>query len=146
MAFTYNPSLPTDRDRVRFLLQDTVATRQMFDDGEIAFLLSTEANFYMAAAICAEAMVRRSRGLTSKTVGDLSLTYDAKMWTDVAEKLRLRGSMHQIPTAGGITIDDRLAIWGDPSLIRPAFYDRVLQDPLDRPAQLPSALNDEIAH
>jgi len=132
MAFTYSAVLNTNLSIVRFLLQDTTntATRpNLLDDGEITWALSTEANVYMAAAICAEVLASRPRGLNSKSVGALSLSWGPETWKAVAMQLRLRGSTHQVPTAGGITESDREAIWANNDLLRPSFYSRLHQDP-----------------
>lgn len=138
MAFTYDATLATNRDRVRFLLQDTTNTTarpNLLDDGEIAWVLTTEANIYMAAAICADALASRFRGLKSKTVGGLSLSWAVESWEAIAKKLRARGSSHQVLSAGGVLKDDRDAIWQDSDLIRPSFFADIHQDA----GQLPPA-------
>lgn len=134
MAFSYNAGLTRDQDIVRFLLQDTVnsSTRPaLLDDGEIKWAIKTEANVYMAAALCADTLASRFRGLVSKKVGGLSLTYEsaAKTWESISTKLRRRGSSHQVITAGGVFIADRDALWEDDSLIRPSFFDGMHEDP-----------------
>jgi hypothetical protein len=133
MPFSYDPALGSDTDRVRFLLQDTTNTTarpNLLDNGEILWALATEANVYLAAALCAEALATRFRGLTAKSVGSLSLTYDqaAKTWGAIADRLRARGATHQILSAGGIYTADRDAIWEDADLIRPDVFSRIHQD------------------
>ena len=130
MAFTYDVS--TSRGRVRFLVQDTTDTTArpaLLQDAEIDWVLTTEANLYMAAALCADALASRFRGTSSKSVGSLSLTYSSEMWGEIAKRLRLRGSSHQVITAGGITIADQDAIWEDATLLRPSFFSDLHQDP-----------------
>tara|TARA_Y100000310_G_scaffold98201_1_gene95935 strand:- start:26063 stop:26509 length:447 start_codon:yes stop_codon:yes gene_type:complete len=137
MAFTYTSALTSTRDQVRFLLQDTTNTSTrpaLMQDGEIDWALTVEANIYMAGALCAEALATRFRGLSSKKVGDLQLAYSPTMWEGIAKRLRARGSLHAVPTAGGITITDRDAIWADTDLLRPTFFDRVLGDRTSLPA------------
>lgn len=143
MAFTYSAALTTNRDRVRFLLQDTTNTTarpNLLDDSEIDWVLTVEANIYMSAALCADALASRFRGQSSKTVGSLSITYSSQMWSDIAKKLRARGSMHMIPTAGGITVTDRDAIWENTDLLRPSFFSRLQEDP----QQLPPTRNADV--
>ena len=137
-AFSYNAALITSLDKVRFLLQDTTNTTarpNLLDDGEITWTISTEANVYMAAAMCAETMATRFRGLVSKTVGNLSLTYDraAETWQAIADRLRTRGSLHMLPTAGGILSADRDAFWEDSDLLRPSFFDGLQQSDAQSP-------------
>lgn len=131
--FTYDSSLQKDKDVVRFLLQDTNSTRPLLQDEEIYWLLKNEANVYSAAAACAETLVTRFQAVSSKSVGGLSISYGGvETWRALASKLRVRGSTHQVPSAGGISLADRDALWEDTDLIQPTFYDKMLQDPLER--------------
>lgn len=130
MAFTYDPRLDTNRDIVRFLVQDTVKASARLDNGEIDWALSTEANVYMAAALCADTLAMRLRGVKSKSVGGLSISYGAEDYAKLAENLRMKGrSGYAVPTAGGIYVDDREALREDSSLIQPKVSDGVLGDP-----------------
>lgn|SRR3990167_516133 len=144
MAFTYDVS--TDRGKVRFLVQDTTDTTArpaLLQDAEVDFTLGVEANIYMAAALCADALASRFRGLSNKRVGGLSLTYDPKLWEGVAARLRLRGSMHMLPTAGGILVADRDAIWENTDLLRPSFFSAIHEDPQQLPPARASNLSEE---
>lgn len=132
MPQTYDPTLATTKDQVRFLVRDNVSGAMVLDDGEIAWLLSTEANVYMAAALAADGIAQRiaqsvlSGGTTaagilkSKKVDDLELTYDttaitglssslsAKDYVALAESLRRRGrSGYQLPWAGATSVADK---------------------------------------
>lgn len=150
MSFTYAAGTVATNTthQVRFLLQDTTNTTPrpaLLADEEIAWTLTTEANVYMAAALCAELLATRFRGLVSKTVGDLSLEYDkaADTWNAIADRLRARGSTHMKLTAGGILIADRDAIWEDDSLLRPSMFSTLHQDPGALPASRRSDLTEE---
>ena len=149
MAFTYSDALDTNASIVRFLLQDhtnTTAKPALLADGEITWALSTEANVYDAAAICAETLAARFRGLMSKSVGSLSLSYGGaeKAWMAIAERLRKRGAVSQVLTAGGITIADRDAIWENTDLLRPAFFTQLHSDPTTMPPARRSDLSEEM--
>lgn len=141
MAFTYD--VTTNRGKVRFLVQDTTdstARPALLQDAEIDFTLETEANIYMAAAMCCDALSTRFRGLVNKTVGNLSLTYDraAETWKAISDRLRRRGSLHMLPTAGGILVADRDAIWEDTTLLRPDIFSGIHQDPQElSPSNVP---------
>lgn len=134
MAFSYNPALVTKKDQVRFLLHDTDSASPFLDDGEILWALKTEANVYMAAALCADALKSRSRGVTTKTVGSLTLSYGASEWKAIADSLRLRGSTHMTPTAGGVELADRETAREDTTLIQPSFRSDMQQDPENPPS------------
>ena len=54
MAFTYVDPSSGDRDKVRFLVQDTDSTDAHLQDAEITYLVSTWGNVYDAAIAAAE--------------------------------------------------------------------------------------------
>ncbi len=75
MAFTYvEPT--TDRDKVRFLIQDTDSTAAHFQDAEITYLLTTWGNVYDAAIAGAEIISGKYAHKTnySRSIGDLSIS------------------------------------------------------------------------
>ena len=144
MAFTYDVS--TNRGKVRFLLQDTTNTTTrpaLLQDAEVDFALATEHNIYMAAALCADALAGRFRGLKSKSVGGLSLTWVAETWEAVASKWRARGGTHQIISAGGVYESDRDAIWEDSDLLRPGFFSQLHEFVGQLPAARASSMTEE---
>lgn len=141
--FTYDALLNDDISRVRFLLQDTsntAAKPALLDDGEIAWAVREELNIYYAAAICAETLAVRSRGVSSKSVGGLSIAYGnaAVSWSTVADRLRARGDLlvaegtasaaYAIPSAGGIYDSDRESYRLNLSLIKGKIWDGIFED------------------
>jgi len=76
MAFTYVDPTGVDRDKVRFLIQDTVDAGHFLEDAEITFLLNEWADVYEAAAHAADIIASKFAGQAdySKSVGDLSLS------------------------------------------------------------------------
>ena len=144
MGFTYTvASIATsDLFKVRFLLQDTTNTTarpNLMDDAEINWVLTTEANVYMAAALCADALASRFRGTASKKVGNLELRYSHEYWDGVAKKLRARGSSHQVISAGGVYVADRDASFENADVIQPEMFTGMMEDPT---AQGPSRSTD----
>lgn len=84
MSWSYDPSLPTDRDWVRFFISDTVSDSQLLQDEEIDAVLSEETATgqslkYFASARCLSILLGRwasvSQGVLSKTVSRLSITW-----------------------------------------------------------------------
>lgn len=55
MAFSYNNSLSSDRDRVRFLISDTDSTNVIYQDSELDGVLGIDSNFFRAAAVALRA-------------------------------------------------------------------------------------------
>lgn len=75
---TYDPGLPTDRDKVRFLTGDTDDDFQMLSDGEIAYMLTEEGdNVVMAASRCCVA-------IASKFARDVNFRFST-MWQDSSD-------------------------------------------------------------
>lgn len=96
-TYTNDPA-GRDIDKVRFLARDHVEGRMLVSDSEIEWLLSTEANAYMAAAMVCEQMAERT--LRSKTVGDMTLTFNVRDLQSRAQELRSRGGFAgAVPTA-----------------------------------------------
>jgi hypothetical protein len=76
MAFTYVDPSSGDRDKVRFLVQDTDSTDFHLHDSEITYLLSTWGNVFDAAIAAAEVISGQYAHKTnySRSIGDLSIS------------------------------------------------------------------------
>ena len=76
MAATYDASLGSDRDWVRFLTGDRGPTF-IFSDEELDAVIADTANKYFAAADVLDSMRTRwlNKGIKSKSVEGLSITY-----------------------------------------------------------------------
>jgi len=104
MAFTYVDPSSGNRDKVRFLIQDTVNTGHLLTDEEITFLLSEWADVYDAAASAADILAAKFAGQAdySKSVGDLSLseTHSAQVerYHQIGTSLRLMRQRRYTPT------------------------------------------------
>ena len=78
MAATYDANLPTDKDYVRFALGDTdvnPTTAADLMDEEIFAILEDEKNKYLAAARCGEIIIGKLKGLVSKNVDNLGISF-----------------------------------------------------------------------
>lgn len=103
MSATYDTSLSTDKDHVRFLIGDTIVdpvTSALLSDEEIAATLgaeevqsNVEARRYYAAATCLRAiqarLAHKGKGMFSKTVSRLSITWgqDSNVATALASRI-----------------------------------------------------------
>lgn len=140
MDFTYsgNPA-DSDKDAIRFLLQDTVDAGHFLEDAEITWLITQEVNIYTAAAAGAMLIAGRSHNVQVKKVGDLSITFGAEMWKALAEWLRGRGYGYRIPTAGGISRNDKRTREDDSDWIVPDFFRDLHRDPQGlKPSRVPN--------
>ena len=130
MSFSYSgdPS-DSDLDAVRFLLQDTTTPNEFLQNEEINFLLVQEVNFYTAAAQGAMMIAGRTHNTKTKKVGDLTLTFGAEQWQLLADWLRGRGYSYRIPTAGGLSKDEKIAFDEDDDAIEPSFFRDLFRHP-----------------
>ena len=136
VSFTYNASqLATNTTyQARLVLQDTVDDGHLLEDEEIAWILTQEANVWRAAATLAEMAAAKLGQASSRTVGDLSITYGAAEYRELAKVWRAKGSLHQQPFCGGISHLDKRASWEALDRVRPAFHDGMMSDPETRHA------------
>ena len=56
MAWSYDSNLSANKDKVRFLVQDTDTNDQLIQNEEINFALSETGNLYRAAAMVARSI------------------------------------------------------------------------------------------
>lgn len=123
----YGGTAAQKRDAVRFLAQDHRASQMKVSDAEVAFLIAEEANVYMAAAACAEKVAGRSGNISSKSVGDLSISYGAEHYTTLAKTLRQRGMGYQLPILRGASISGKEILEEDSDAVQPSFARDMLQ-------------------
>ena len=84
MTWTYGNS-PSDNvngtyniDLLRFLIGDTDTDHQLLQDEELDFLISTQNNYYMAAAIAADALTAKFAPSTQEKLGDCSQDFQQR--------------------------------------------------------------------
>ena len=105
MAFTYVDPSSGDRDKVRFLVQDTDSTDAHLQDAEITYLVSTWGNVYDAAIAAAEIISGQYAHKTnySRSVGDLSISESygasAAEFRALADRLRSQRDRLYVPIA-----------------------------------------------
>ena len=106
MSWQFDAALNTEKDWVRFLIGDTNSSRQLVQDETIIAVLGAEPNRYIAAAEICEYIVRgltAGGALEDRKVGETRIRYRRTAdFLALASRLRLRGSTHMKPSAGGI--------------------------------------------
>lgn len=135
--WTYNTNLQAEKDQVRFLVHDTDTSRQLFQDEEIKWVLTQEANVYTTAAMLCENLVAKNGGVKSKKISELSITYDPVFYMTMAANLRARGAGHQVPYAGGISVSDKLAVQADTDATTSAIVRGLEDNPAAPPVATP---------
>ena len=103
MTFTYVGPATSDRDKVRFLIQDTNASAPHMTDEEISWLISEWADVYDAAANAADILAGAyaHKADYSKSVGDLSMnetfSTQSARFSELASSLRLNRMRRYVP-------------------------------------------------
>ena len=103
MAFTYGGDpAASDLAAIRFLIGDTDTDDQLLQDAEINWIRTNAGrSVYQAAHDCCYTIASKfSRLATSKSVGDLSLSYSdrAKAFFELAERLLELAARRDAPT------------------------------------------------
>lgn len=102
MSWSYDDPSSSSTDAVRFLIGDTDESDPLLSDEEIEYALSTAGGSVYQAAhdACYAIASKMSRMATSKSVGDLSLSYAnrAQAFRDQAERLLELAARRDIPT------------------------------------------------
>lgn len=134
----YPPATLGQLNYVRFLIRDTNTVRQLLQDDEIYFILTQEANVFMAAAVCCDSLVANAGSIKQKKIGDFEITYDPMFYQRLGNELRSRGATHQVPYAGGISIADKQAQQDNSDWVPPAFARGMDDNPQAPAPQTPS--------
>jgi hypothetical protein len=89
MSFSYDPSIPTESDYIRFALGDTFAQEWSLQDEEIAFCLGVAGDRDEALILCAKALLPRILAVpSSKSLGPLSISYrDSEEWAGILQSI-----------------------------------------------------------
>lgn len=132
MTFTYTGSPSNDStqgqlDALRLMLNQTSSSGPasvVLQDEELAFYLTEAGGMYAAAAQAADQISSRYAGLvTSKRVGELSLTYSdrAAEYRSLSLGFRRQVALRAVPYAGGISVADKAMQVADRDRVRPEF-------------------------
>lgn len=127
MSFTYDPTLDTPLDQVRFRIGDTEPLDPQLQDEEINAILVLTNNAVPAACLVAlDSLIARYARHVDKWVGDLKILahqrYD--QYSALRDKIAVGGgapAIAGIPTAGGVYIADKVAARANTSLVQGAF-------------------------
>lgn len=123
MSWSYDSALEKPKDQIRFLVQDVTESKALFQDEEIDWALTQDANVFLTAANLCDILVGRGRGIKFKKISDFSMAFSPDYYEKLAGSLRARGMFHQLPYAGGISKDDKLiqelqTNWNPPAISR----------------------------
>lgn len=99
MPWSYEPDLPTDKDKVRLLIGDTDTDDQLLVDSEIQHFIDTHGNLNRAAAECCRAIAAMYAREVSRSIGGLQGDFSAKHRQYLAMAENLDSNTHLDPVA-----------------------------------------------
>ena len=127
MTWTFDPALPTDKDRVRFYIGDTDTTDQQVQDETIEATLVDYSNPLLAAAvICRSLAAQYGREVTYKA-GDVSENSSdlAKFYLELAKELDPAGITKGLALAeisiGGLSLAEKETLDTNSDAVQPSF-------------------------
>lgn len=134
MSWSYDASLPTEKDQVRFHIRDTDTADQLVQDEEINYLLTEHGSVYKAAAAaCRNVALHFTRkvSLISKESGIKDdMKEKADRYSEMADKFDEQDGRSGLTVfAGGISAADKEARAADGDTTRPAFRKDLHQTP-----------------
>lgn len=126
MTFTYsNTDLSTTLSQVRLAIGDTDSDDPLLTDEEINHYLGLEADVYLAAVQCIEAILAKlaPKQVDRSNIGlQSSRSQKYNHYLELHKKLTARGTLRTAaPFVGGSTIADKEVQSGDSSLVTPRF-------------------------
>lgn len=136
MAWTYDTTLPVDKDKVRLLIGDTFSTDPQLSDEEIDAILALYGSVARTAVGACRMLAAKYSRNADKWVGDLKIlaSQKAKAYLALAEELEDAGGnalgvSSGVPTAGGINVTEKELAQDDTTRVVP-FFRRGLHDNL----------------
>jgi hypothetical protein len=125
MSWSYNNTLATLRDRVRFTIGDVNSNEPLFSDEEIDACLSHEQNDDLAAAyILVQSLAMRFAWRSDVAIGDVqeSLSQIARQYQQHADRLERQLHMRDI----GMNI----SVHGLDTVVTPVFQTAMFDNPV----------------
>ena len=121
LDWSYEPALPTAKDKVRLLIGDTVSTDPQLSDPEIQFSVDRNgSNVYSAAVECCRVLAARYARQVDKQVGStkISASQRSKAYTALAVQLSQQAaSVNGRPSAGGIYATEKETMASNETLV-----------------------------
>lgn len=114
------------RDAVRFLIGDTNSADPLMTDGEIGYLVATERTTRLAAAAGCRALAAKFSRQADKEVDDLKIKASQRAAAYAKRAAELTAAdddvlVGVIPSAGGISHDDKQRVEADADRVAPQF-------------------------
>jgi len=123
-SYTGIPSEENPKDQVRFLIQDTDESDQLFQDEEINFLLELEGGPLKAAMKGAQTLAAKFARCIDETVGKVKASFSQryKHYSNLHKELKQHSDIRNaLPFAGALEITQKEVQERNNNRVRPAF-------------------------
>lgn len=121
MTWTYDPTLASDLAKVRFEIQDTETSDQLFSDEEINAVLTAEGSVAASVLRLAKKLMMKFARMVDTTVGRVqeSASQRYQAYKEIVSKLEADGAAHAMPIFGGVLVDKNDALDASDDLVQP---------------------------
>ncbi len=121
MTWTYTNTLASDRDKVRFELQDTEESDQLFADEEIDARLTSLGSIPATVLDLAKRLMMKFARLVDISVGKVSESNSQRFqaYKSLVEKLEADNAAYCMPSFGGTSVSANETLDADESLVQP---------------------------
>lgn len=121
MTWTYDPTLATDLDSVRFEIQDTDTSDQLFSNEEVTAVLTAEGSVSAATLKLAKKLMMKFARMVDTSVGRVSESASQRYaaYKEIVAKLEVDDAAHAMPLFGGTEISKNDALDADADLVQP---------------------------
>lgn len=123
MTWSYDPTLATTRDKVRFEIQDTESLDPLFSNEEIDAKITLIGENVTAVALdLARKLMMKFARLVDVTVGKVSEANSQRFqaYKAIVDKLAADATALCIPSFGGVNVSANEALDADTSLVQPS--------------------------
>lgn len=123
---SYDPALPTTRDRVRALIGDTT-TPELFPDATYDAIIAVETGVYAAASRIARMLAAQYARMVDQEVGQVSARYSqlfdhySALADHMAAAVGSSADGAPVPYFGGVVTSEKDALEDDDTLEKPYF-------------------------
>lgn len=109
MTWTYDPTLATDRDKIRTLIGDTNTADQLLTDEQIAYMLAQTPQVDLAAAECCDLILAKlARDIDRSNIGMSSQrSQKVQHYQDLAQRLRAKAGTLSQTYVGGLSLAEK---------------------------------------
>lgn len=124
MAWSYDVTLSTDKDRIRLMIGDTDPDDAQYSNEELEALATVYGGVHAAAIAAANGLAAKYSRFADKWVGDLKIlaSQKARNYLALAKTLGAAGVVSRgVPSAGGIRISEKDTMEQDTNRTVPGF-------------------------